>query len=206
MDSIIFWFIEIKSLPGACTVCIQFIDAVNNDVCWGIVADPTSQTAPVNEYIRTIDGGTTWAGGPITNAAGLTPSDICAINADTAWAIMFDPSGVQGKVLRTNDGGANWTHQSTAFFNAAGNFPDWIHFFDANNGVCLGDPTSGYFEIYTTMDGGTTWERVPSADIEPQLASEWGITDVSTAYGDSSIWFGTNLPVPKNCRLNFHLY
>jgi len=184
--------------PQATTITsgyvVNYIDAVSPDVCWGIVADPASQTAPVQEYTRTIDGGATWAGGTITNAAGLVAADISAINADTAWAIMFDPAGTQGKVLRTNNGGSTWAHQSTALFNAAGNFPDWIHFWDANNGVCLGDPTAGYFEIYTTMDGGAMWERVPSGNIPTPLpAGEWGIVDVSSTFGDSTVWFGTNL-------------
>jgi hypothetical protein len=172
---------------------VPFIDAVNENICWGIVADPLAQTNPVQEFTRTIDGGNLWIDGAITNATGLAPSCIMALNADTAWVAMWDPAGVQGKILRTDDGGGTWTHQATALFTATGNFPDWVHFFDANNGICLGDPTGGYFEIYTTIDGGTNWVRTPDANIAPELTGEFGITDVFRAFGDSTLYFGTNL-------------
>ncbi len=57
----------------------------------------------------------------------------------------------------------------------------------------MGDPNAGYFEIYTTTDGGNDWERTPQANIAPQLSGEFGITSVYTAHGDSTLWFGTNL-------------
>lgn len=172
----------------------QFIDAVSQDVCWGLVSDPANQQNPVQEYTRTIDGGINWIGGTITNCAGRCPSSICAINADTAWAAMFSGAGGPGSgaIMRTDDGGATWYQQTTALFNAAGNFPDFIYFWDANNGVCLGDPTGGYFEIYTTIDGGTTWIRTGQAEIPQQLSGEFGITDVFTADHGSTLWFGTN--------------
>src|SRR4051794_12550466 len=88
---------------------VQFVDAVDGNVCWGLVADPVTQTNPVQEFTRTIDGGNNWMDGFISNAAGLCPSSISAINADTAWVAMFEPTGGQGKILRTDDGGVNWT-------------------------------------------------------------------------------------------------
>lgn len=172
---------------------VQFIDAVNPNVCWGLVADPANQLTPLQEFVRTTDGGATWTDGLINNAAGLSPSSICAINGDTAWVAMFNPGGGAGAILRTNDGGLTWATQPSAAFNASGNFPDFIYFWDANNGVCLGDPTGGYYEIYTTTDGGTTWIRVPTANIPLPLGGEFGITDVFTAIGNGTVWFGTNL-------------
>ncbi len=171
---------------------VQFIDAVNSNVCWGLVADPLSQSTAVQEFTRTIDGGTNWSGGGISNAAGLAPSSICAIGEDTAWVAMFNPSGGAGAILKTEDGGFTWTPQPTAAFTASGNFPNMVYFWDAQTGVCMGDPTGGYFEIYITSDGGTNWTRVPSLSIAPILAGEFGITDVFCANG-STLWFGTNL-------------
>jgi hypothetical protein len=172
---------------------VPFIDVVTDSIVWGIVADPLAQTNPVAEYTKTIDGGSLWIGGTITNAAGLAPSCIFGLNADTAWVAMWSVSGGAGSILRTNDGGGTWNQQTTALFNAAGNFPNWVYFWDANNGVCMGDPTGGYFEIYTTTDGGTNWVRTPQANIVAQLGGEFGVTDVFTHQGDSTIFFGTNL-------------
>jgi photosystem II stability/assembly factor-like uncharacterized protein len=169
----------------------QFIDAVDTNVCWALVSDPLSQTNPVEEFTRTVDGGNSWVGGFISAAAGLCPSSICAINADTAWVAMFDPTGIQGGIFQTTDGGANWTWQTTALFNATGNFPNIVYFWDGSNGICMGDPVGGNFEIYTTTDGGTNWVAVPSANIPTPLGGEFGITNVKTAR-DNHIWFGTN--------------
>jgi photosystem II stability/assembly factor-like uncharacterized protein len=172
---------------------VPFLDAVNDQVVWGLVSDPASQTNPVAEFTKTVDGGNLWIDGQITNAAGLAPSSISAINADTAWVAMWNVSGGAGKILKTEDGGVTWNQQTTALFNAAGNFPDFVYFWDANNGVCLGDPTGGYFEIYTTVDGGTNWVRTPQANIAPQMGGEFGITDVFREFGDSTLFFGTNM-------------
>lgn len=169
---------------------VQFVDAVDTNICWGLSVDRNGQTNPLQEFVRTIDGGATWTFGPITNAAGCAASSIMALNADTAWVAMFTTTG-GGKILRTNDGGQTWTHQSTALFSAPAGFPNIVHFFDANNGVCMGDPNGGYFEIYTTSDGGTNWVRTPQANIATNQPGEFGITDVYTVNG-STLWFGTN--------------
>lgn len=170
---------------------VQFVDAVDSNVCWGMSASRNGQSNPVQNFVRTVDGGIPWTNGTITNANNCAPSSIMALNADTAWAVMFDLSG-GGKILRTNDGGVSWTHQSTATFAAPAGFPNIVHFFDASNGICMGDPNAGYFEIYTTTDGGTNWVRVPQANIPANNAGEFGVTDVYTANGTGNLWFGTN--------------
>ncbi len=171
----------------------QFIDAVDTSVVWAIAADPANQSTPVQEFTKTIDGGNLWIAGPINNAVGLSPSGIYGLNADTAWAAMFNGTAGGGKIMKTTDGGVNWTWQTTAAFAAPAGFPNIVYFFDANNGICMGDPNAGYFEIYTTTDGGDNWIRTPQANIATQLTGEFGVTSVYTAHGDSTLWFGTNL-------------
>ncbi len=172
---------------------VQFLDAVDTNVVWGLASDPASQLTPVQEFTKTIDGGNLWIANPINNAAGLSPSGIFALNADTAWVAMFEGAAGGGKILKTIDGGINWTWQPTAVFAAPTGFPNMVHFYDADNGVCMGDPTGGYFEIYTTSNGGTNWIRTPQANIAANLGGEFGITSVFTTHGDSTMWFGTNL-------------
>jgi hypothetical protein len=67
--------------------------------------------------------------------------------------------------------------------------PDFIYFFDADHGVCVGDSV-GCFEIYMTSNGGANWSQVPRENIPPKLLGEGGITHVFTAAG-SSLWFPT---------------
>ena len=171
---------------------VQFLDAVDTNVVWGLAADPANQSTPVQEFTKTIDGGNLWIANPINNAAGLSPSGICGINADTAWVALFNGATGGGKILKTIDGGINWTWQTTAAFAAPAGFPNFVHFFDGDNGICMGDPNGGYFEIYTTVDGGANWVRTPQLNIAAHQPGEFGITSVYTVHGDSTMWFGTN--------------
>lgn len=97
-----------------------------------------------------------------------------------------------GKILKTTDGGTTWNWQSTATFDAPAGFPNMVHFFNANNGICMGNPNGGYFEIYKTNNGGTNWVRTSQGNIASNQVGEFGITSVFTTYGDSTMWFGTN--------------
>lgn len=57
----------------------------------------------------------------------------------------------------------------------------------------MGDPVGGYFEIYTTTNGGTSWTRVPSANIPAPLVGEGGYTTIKDiSLEDGTIWFGAN--------------
>lgn len=171
----------------------DYIDAIDANTCWAVCTNDGGQTVPSDQFCRTTDGGATWSAGTIPNAAGLIPACITAIDANTAWVCMWNAAGGTGKVFGTTDGGATWTHQATAAYAGAAAFPNIIHFWDANNGVTMGDPNGGYFEIYTTTDGGTTWTRVPTGNIPAELSGEFGIVNVYTTQGDSTVYFGTNL-------------
>lgn len=146
------------------------------------------------QWGRSLDGGETWTVGNINiGSTDLAIGDICAINATTAYIAVFpNAAGVTGGVWITTDSGATWQRQSTASFNTGTeSFTNIIHFWDAQKGVTMGDPASGYFEIYTTTNGGTNWVRVPSSNIPTPLDGEYGYTNNFEVY-NNVIWFQTN--------------
>src|SRR5690606_9560040 len=53
------------------------------------------------------------------------------------------------------------------------------------------DPEGGYFELYTTTNGGTNWTRVPSANIPAPLSGEYGYVHNYDVVNNTN-WFGTN--------------
>ena len=55
----------------------------------------------------------------------------------------------------------------------------------------MGDPQNGYFEMYTTNDGGQNWTRVPPQNIPSIYAQEYGYS-LKFEARDNSVWFGTN--------------
>ena len=147
----------------------------------------TSQL-PVQEFTRTINGGDLWEADLIDGA----PTDgdtamIFALDDMTAW-VPIHTGNPQG-IWKTSDGGQTWVQQTTADFT--GGFPNCVHFWNENNGWCMGDPVDGYYEIYTTIDGGDTWVRVPSSDIPaPSSTNEYGVVGYYDVVGDT-VWFGT---------------
>ena len=174
----------------------------NNQVAWGVAMkysvtanSYTWQPSETLSFAKTADGGETWSGGVIPMGPEPYASNICPISADIAWASGLDLDYVS-YVLNTTDGGVNWTRQLEDGFAGASAYINFVHFWDSQHGVAVGDPDVTatdpvpFFEIYTTSDGGLNWTRVPSADIPPPIANEFGSSGVYEVRGDH-IWFGT---------------
>lgn len=177
--------------------------AVDANTAWGVAGQVDGTTLVSDTYVRTTNGGTTWQGGIVQPAgtANLAIGGMSAISATTAWVAMFDGDAGGGVIAKTTNGGTTWTTQPTATFSAPDGFPNWVHFFNANEGVCMGDPnrtpTSAikFFEIYTTSDGGTTWVRTPRANIAASNTGEFGVVSQFFALGNT-VWFLTGYSSP----------
>lgn len=190
-----FWTVKATTFANA-SRGVNSISIVDANNVWVKAYDGVTTTnQTLKEYARSSDGGNTWVSGIMNlgiGTAGLGIGNICAISGTTAWVSAFPATGNLGGIFKTTDGGTTWTKQSTALFNTGtDSFTNLVHFFDTNNGVCQGDPASGYFEIYTTSNGGTNWIRVPSANIPAPLPGEYGYTNNFEVAG-GTIWFGTN--------------
>jgi len=185
------WIVQASAFAaqyrGIMGICI-----VDPTTVWASAFDGSGSGATLQEYTKTVDGGNTWVADTIKGVTGFGIGNISALSSQQAWVTLYNSSTTGGgKIMVTSDGGTTWTQQTTATFSGTSAFPDVVYFYDMNNGVCVGDPNGGYFEIYTTTDGGTTWVRVAQADIPANQSSEMGWTGVYDAKGDT-IWFGTN--------------
>ena len=156
--------------------------AVDKNICWGY-------NYRNSQFVRTTDGGTTWNVGSV--GTGLICSSISALDSSTAWIAVNNPGGI----FKTTDGGQTWVKDTVAFVQTNGR-PNGIHFFDYNNGVCVGNLNNGYWEIYTTSDGGANWVRVSSANIPaPVSSTEAGgksnVVPIENLGVGNNYWFGT---------------
>ncbi len=169
---------------------ISYADA---NTVWTYATAGDGSGAYYHEFGLSLDGGETWTTGTIDlGSADLIVGSIQGMSATKAYVTCWQNGTLPGGVYVTNDAGATWQKQASALFNTATeSFPDFLHFWDANNGIAVGDPASGYFEIYTTTDGGANWNRVPSSNIATPLASEYGYTHEFEVSG-TTIWFSTN--------------
>lgn len=169
---------------------ISGIHAKDSNIAWAYAFDGAAG-ADIQEFTMTANGGQTWTPGYIElGDPSLNIQNIVGVDANTAWVMASREADGSGGVFKTTDGGESWE------FQIGGTTPDeswnnWVHFFDANNGVFMSDPVGGYFELYTTSDGGSNWTRVPSANIPAPLASEYGYTGGYTYVGNT-VFFYTN--------------
>jgi hypothetical protein len=163
---------------------VMNVSIANDTVAWVSAYDGSGAGTNVTDYSMTSNGGTTWTPGTI-NVSGLANSMIFGVSATTAYAALYKATGTNHQgIYKTTNGGTTWTFQSTATFTGSTSFPDWVYFWDENNGCCLGDPNGGHFEVYTTIDGGTTWVAVPASQLPTPLTGETCYTSNVCAWGD----------------------
>ncbi len=187
------WMIQNTGFTATSTG-VGHIDIVDINTAWAVAYDGTGGGANIQAFSKTTNGGTTWTPQTINvGNTGLGISMISAIDATTAWLVAYpNATGQTGGVWKTTNGGTSWTRQASATYTNASSFTNVVHFWDANNGFCQGDPINGEFELYTTTNGGTNWTLVPGANIPNPLATEYGYVRDIEVIGDT-VWFGTNL-------------
>jgi len=186
------WIQQASGFPTA-SRGIWNISIVDQNVAWASAYDGSGGGGITQDFTRTVNGGGQWVAGTITAAAGMECSELFAVSDLVAYALFWGNTSGGQAVFKTTDGGANWVNQPTALFSGSSAFPNTIYFWNATDGVCLGDPNGGYMEIYTTTDGGTNWVRTPSANIPAVIAGEYGYNGGSDYdVVGNTIWFGTN--------------
>lgn len=176
--------------PGYFAGEISIVDADN---VW-INGRGSQDGIPNNNYMwsKSEDGGITWTYG-YYNIPNSAVGSIKAISATAAYITTYgiNENGTNG-VWFTSDAGSTWTQQDTAVFDNIGSFANSVYFWNANEGLVIGDPVNNSFEIYTTVNGGTNWEPVATAAIPSPISTEYAYVlnyDVKV----NTVWFGTNM-------------
>jgi photosystem II stability/assembly factor-like uncharacterized protein len=168
------WQLQTSNMPANATAHPFY--PVDDNVCWALWTTSNSGTGEyINGYLRTTDGGSTWESDSIPGTLNGSTWWIDALDANTAYAAIESWAGwgMQG-IYKTTDGGATWEKNPTLYENSDYG-PAYIHFFDINNGVTIGerDPNTLRLEIYTTTNGGIDWVRVPDSNIPPNNSTEF---------------------------------
>lgn len=172
------------------------VNTVSPNVAWTVAQDLTNGNA--NYFFVTNNAAGTEFYFDAISASGANQtyetSNISGISATTAVAAKYGSSTTApggGDILRTTNGGLQWirTSNNNQFVAANGGFLDFVHMFNANEGVAVGDPTNGYFEILRTTNGGVTWTRIPQTATITPFAGEAALVRSYFALGDI-IWFG----------------
>lgn len=140
---------------------------------------------------RTTDGGKIWSVGTVAGAEKLDFRDVEAFGDATAYLLSAGP-GDASRIYKTIDGGKSWTMQFKNSDPAA--FFDAIAFWDEKNGIALGDPVKGVFQLIVTSDGGASWKPLAAKTLSPALAGEGAFAASGTClvtHGENDVWFAT---------------
>jgi len=191
------YWTEYSTSQPAPSTGVRSISIVDDNVVWLCNANGDGSGDIIRRYSLSTDSGVTWTTNTIdlgvsSNDQGI--ANIAAVSATTAFAAVYpNAAGVFGGIWKTTNAGISWTRQNTAPFDGPTSFCSLVHFWDENNGVTVGDPSGGYYEIYTTNNGGTNWSRVPAANIGPLPIAEndYSLINKFTVTGNT-IWFGTS--------------
>lgn len=176
---------------------ISFIHIGDAQNAWAIAYDGSGNGANISAVTKTTDGGQTWtAFDPVSLPGTINPGIgmVFSAGGDVAYIAAYKSGnfGTNG-VWKTTDGGTSWAQSTSSNeYNSSSSFTNIVYFFDSQNGLTCGDPGSnGEYEIYTTNDGGQTWQQVAAADIpNPQASDEYGYVHSYAAAGNS-FWFTT---------------
>jgi photosystem II stability/assembly factor-like uncharacterized protein len=177
---------------------IWSIAVPNENTVWAFAIDANNFLNPVFEFTKTTNGGETWQTGIYDIDPTLLVGSAFALDSLTLWLCTTDlKNPVSGKLYKTSDGGITWTYQNTAY-NGFNEVPTSVHFFDEDTGVTFGaqfaDDYDNQISIYTTTNGGSSWNKVLPPDLPTQLSGE-GMTDrlgngIYSVVGNT-IWFPT---------------
>ena len=178
------WDATPSGLTGNLLGILEF-EPIDENTIWAIPYNFTGY----NTLLKSVDGGVNWEEYVVPVQSGFVFSSITALDADKAWVVMWK-GGTQGAVFKTTDGGLSWEEQPTAF-PASGSFPTVIHFWDEDNGVCVGDIKDGYMEIYTTDNGGVQWTRVSEDNVPAPIGGETGVIISNFDVKGNTIWLPT---------------
>jgi photosystem II stability/assembly factor-like uncharacterized protein len=162
------------------TASLRGLHAVSSHVVW---ASGTNGT-----YVLTTDGGIHWKPGVVPGAESLDFRDVETSGEHTAY-LLSSGAGTLSRIYRTTDGGEHWTllftnPDATGFFDA-------LAFWDDRHGIVLGDPVDGRFAVFTTDNGGKSWQR---QNTPPALRDEGAFAASGTCLtvnGSRNVWFGT---------------
>ncbi len=150
-------------------VRLQAVSAASERVVWASGLGGT--------FVRSLDGGESWAPGAVEGADQLELRDVHAFDAERALLLAAGP-GDASRIYRTLDGGGRWEE---VFRN-----PDPDGFYncftrdDAGRFFLVGDALAGRMPLWISMDDGASWELLPADALPEALPGEAGFSASGT--------------------------
>jgi len=129
------------------------ITAIDANHVWAVANDGSS-----GAVLHSWNGGQAWVKQASDGDWSFWFGDVAFVDNSNGWAVGTDNGTSVGLILRTADGGDNWSQQSSGTSSSL----HGVAFADASNGWAVGD--SGV--ILHTTNGGATWTAQGSGTTE----------------------------------------
>lgn len=175
---------------------VKCISIVDQNTTWLNMWPGNGSIHHFPRYAKTINGGTVWTSALINlgeDTNELEIANICGVSSLVAYVAVYPiVAGIQGGIWKTADGGNTWAKQASATFSNTSSFADLVNFWNANEGVAIGDSVNGYFEIYTTSDGGNIWTQVDTTPAIMPIDIDEYISTNKFDVNNNTIWVGTS--------------
>lgn len=165
---------ELKS-EGVSPVSYSDVSAPDKHTAW-VVGQSDDQG--YGTIYHTTDKGKTWQReGNKQDLLGKDLNGVYAVDTSTAWAV-----GMHGLILKTTDGGSNWSVQTS---NQIPDVPLFkVHAANSQAAWVIGeiDPIAGQATVLRTNDGGDQWIRPDFIDDDGLGAIDVNAIDAMTAW------------------------
>ncbi len=159
------------------------ISAVDKDTAW--------VSGSNGSVYATSNGGHDWRRLEVPQSDSLDFRDIEVISPGKI-ILMSSGNGNNSRIYKSTDNGKTWI---IVYQNPYKNgFLDSIEFWVEKNGIAVGDPVDGKFNILLTSDGGTSWhepQRKNIPDVFPGEAQFAASGTCVSVIGKSVAWIGT---------------
>jgi photosystem II stability/assembly factor-like uncharacterized protein len=184
--------------PGWSLHSIQFSDILNG---WIVLKELTHSNFSNGRLLHTTDGGKSWQ--TLDLPIGET---VRFITKEIGWIA----GGVGGKELyQTQDGGRTWRSVILPLLKGTINAIMLPAFMDPQNGilpVMIVEPDETQLEVFTTYDGGETWQWSYTVASLPEGLSAVSFTTLQAGWGVSNIGSCLITDNGKDCILQTKLW
>jgi photosystem II stability/assembly factor-like uncharacterized protein len=159
-------------------ICLAGVQAVAQDFSWRSIETKTDAyfrgLSVVNDHVAWVSGSKGCVGRTINTGKSARMIQVKNFeNVEFRSLYAFDSltavianAGSPASILRTTDGGLNWT--AVYYNNDKEAFIDGMDFWNDREGIVYGDPIKGTMLLLKTQDGGRTW-KVLSKQNSPAL-------------------------------------
>ena len=178
---------QVQPQQSRTTENLRGISIFDHDNIWASGANGT--------YLITKDGGASWNLGRVPGAEALDFRGVKAFHNEAF--LMSSGTGDKSRIYHLKLG-KRWELQFTN--PEAKGFFDCMVFVDSREGIVVGDPVNGKFQIVRTRNGGKNWQLVDPQKMPAALDGEGAFAASNSCIavnGTRDIWFATGGPAAR---------